>query len=404
MPLRRSLLVMLLCASAGWCAELKTLKQEAITGDLVSISSKEIVLQTASGKVTTPVAQVLLLTLGQQPGALPSNLPWVDVDLTDGTELHCAKFSVAKNQATATLLAGQTVTFPLSALSSMLADAHLEKNRKAWADVLDKTARTRDVLAKATPSGPNAIEGVIGAANSTGETIHLTLPSGAEGDVALSSVFGMAFSRKPDPDAPPVQCRLFDANYNVVVVSAAESTPTGFRVTTPAGARIDYTPALVVKMDYSHGKRDYLSDMNPVQNPVERGVGLPEAFHYHVNENLRNHPLQINKQVYEKGLWLHAQTELEYDLNGQYREFRAVVGFDDELPGVDRPVVVRIEADGQTLAEVVLQRGVKDRSGPEQIVKNVKDVKKLRIVVTHGPGEFLDLGLHVDLADACVSK
>ena len=45
MPVRRTLLVLLLCASAGWAAELKTLKQETITGDLVGISAKEIVLK-----------------------------------------------------------------------------------------------------------------------------------------------------------------------------------------------------------------------------------------------------------------------------------------------------------------------------------------------------------------------
>jgi len=68
------------------------------------------------------------------------------------------------------------------------------------------------------------------------------------------------------------------------------------------------------------------------------------------------------------------------------------------------PVRVLIEGDGQTLADVTLQRGSKDRGGPVPLVRNVKDVKKLRVVVTHDPTEFLDLGLHVDLADAFVSK
>ena len=67
-------------------------------------------------------------------------------------------------------------------------------------------------------------------------------------------------------------------------------------------------------------------------------------------------------------------------------------------------MLVVVEADGQKLAEVTLQRGVKEKMGPIPLVRNVKDVKKLRIVVTHDPAEFLDLGLHVDLADAYVSK
>ena len=114
--------------------------------------------------------------------------------------------------------------------------------------------------------------------------------------------------------------------------------------------------------------------------------------------------LHVNNTAYEKGLALHATTVLEYDLKGEYREFRAVVGIDDDVKGVGRPVLVTVEADGQRLAEVTLQRGVKDKAGPVPLVRNVKDVKRLRIIVTHDPAEFLDLGLHVDLADAFVSK
>ena len=402
MPVRRTLLALLLCTSAGWAAELKTLKQETFTGDLAGISAKEVVLNTANGKVTTPIDQVLTLTFGQQTGSLP-DLPWVDAELTDGTQLHCAKFSVVKNEVTVTLLAGQTVKFPLAALSQMLANAHLEKNRKEWADILDKTSRSRDVLAKVKDGVPSAIEGLIGEANDTGETIHFTAPSGKEGDFPLSSIYGMIFSRKPDPSAAPVQCRLFDTHHNVVMVSAAETTPTGFTVTTPAGAKIDYAPALVVKMDYSKGKRDYLSDMTPTKTD-ERCNGAADAVHYRRDLNLDDKPLHVNNTAYEKGLALHAHTELEYDLKGEYREFRAVVGLDDDVKGVGRPVVVKVEADGQTLAEVTLQRGSKDKAGPVPLVRNVKDVKKLKIIVTHDPGEFLDLGLHVDLADAYVSK
>ena len=52
-------------------AELHTLKQETITGDLVGLSNKEIVIAAGAGKVTTPIDQVLTLTFGQQTGALP---------------------------------------------------------------------------------------------------------------------------------------------------------------------------------------------------------------------------------------------------------------------------------------------------------------------------------------------
>ncbi len=412
MPVRRTLLVLLLCTSAGWSAELKTLKQETITGDLVSISSKEVVLKAASGNVTTPIDQVLILTFGQETGPLPSNLAWVDVELTDGTELHCATFSVKKDQVEVTLLAGQTVKFPLSSLSSMLTNAQLEKNRKAWADVLDKTSRNHDVVARTTDAGPNAVEGLIGDADESGESIRFTLSSGQEGKLSLSKIFGMAFSRKPNPDAAVVQCRLSDAHHDLVMVSAAESTPTGFTVTTPAGAKIEYTTALVVKMDYSHGKRDYLSDLTPVTVEQrfwlfaeERTVDQYRDWRYRGDKDLDDRPLELNNVPYEKGLALHSHTELVYDLKGDYREFHAVVGIDREVPD-RRPVVVRIEGDGIELAKFTFVRGEKDKTaGPVPVVRNIKDVKKLRIIVTHLDEDRMnDIGLKAVLADAFVTK
>ena len=203
MPVRRTLLVLLLCASTGWAAELKTLKQETITGDLVRISSKEIVLKAASGDVTTPIDQVLTLTFGQQTGPLPSNLAWVDVELTDGTELHCATFSVKKTQVEVTLLAGQKVTFPLS---SPVVDAD---QRPAGEEPQGVGRHARQDLALPRRGGPGHRRR---AERGRGpdrrrrrvrrdHPLHAVERPGGRA-LALAKIFGMAFSRKPTPTPP----------------------------------------------------------------------------------------------------------------------------------------------------------------------------------------------------------
>ena len=111
--------------------------------------------------------------------------------------------------------------------------------------------------------------------------------------------------------------------------------------------------------------------------------------------------------AYEKGLALHSHTELVYDLKGDYREFRAVVGIDDDVKGIGRPVVVTDRgATASKLAKFTLVRGEKDKTaGPVPVVRNIKDVKKLRIVVTHLDEDRMnDIGLKVVLADAFVTK
>jgi hypothetical protein len=405
MPLRRTLLTLLLCASAAWGVDLKNLKEEVITGDLAGISDKEIVIQRGADKVFTPIDQAVLLTFGQQVGTLP-NVPWSDVELTDGTVLHCAQFTIVKDEVRVTLLAGQEVKFPLSALANMVANAHVEKNKKDWAEIME-TKRPRDVLVINNDGVANPVEGTLGVTDGTGETIHFTRTNGKEVDFSMKKVFGLIFDRKPDPAAPPVACRLFDTHRNVVVVAKAESTPTGFAVTTPSGARIDYTTTLVVRMDYSKGKVDYLSDLNPVKEESKfdgNDEKSTQRFPYQKDLNLARKPLRVNNVEYSKGLAVHAYTALVYDLKGDYRELKLTAGIDDDyLQLFNRPVQLVIEGDGAELARVVITP--KDKDKWTQITRNIKDVKKLRIAVSRVQGDApFDFGINLDLADVKVSK
>ena len=59
MPVRSSFLILVLLASAGWAAELTTLKGDLVKGDVVGISDKEVVLAHEGMRVNRPLAEVL---------------------------------------------------------------------------------------------------------------------------------------------------------------------------------------------------------------------------------------------------------------------------------------------------------------------------------------------------------
>jgi len=101
-----------------------------------------------------------------------------------------------------------------------------------------------------------------------------------------------------------------------------------------------------------------------------------------------------------KGLALHSYTELEYDLKGEYREFKAVIGIDETLGGAE-PTVVRILGDGKELYKATLTPGDKDKPAQE-VTLSVKNVFKLRLIVQ--AAKFLDLGSQALFAEARVSK
>jgi hypothetical protein len=395
MPVRGAFLALLLGALAAHAAELQTLKGEKLTGDVVRITDKEIVLTRGGKEVRTPVAGVLHLDFPNAKVRLEDK--YADVELTDGTLLHCKEFVLKGKQAVLRTLAGQEVKIPLSGIANVLTNAQDEKLRKDWSERVARKRR-RDVVAVLREGVVNPLEGTLGEGNEEGTHVEFTL-GGSKRQIPLEKVHGLIFLRELDPAAPPVLCKLTDTYHDLVMVSGIDATPAGLTVTTPAGARISYAGNLVTRLDYSTDKVAYLSQLEPVK--VDQPDEQDHPFdRYRRDRNLDNQPLRLGGQEHALGLALHAHTELEYNLNGDYREFKALAGIDESVSGRDGPVVLIIEGDGKALYTKTFTR--KNDKKPTPVALNIKDVQKLRIVVTSGDG--YDLGRHLDLVEAKVSK
>jgi hypothetical protein len=394
MPIRAASLALLLIPLAVCAAELKTLKGEKVAGDVVRITGKEIVLSQGGKEVATPVAQVLHLDFPTN-AKVKLDEKFTDVELTDGTLLHCKEVALKGKQAELRTLAGQEVKVGISVIANILMAAQDEGLRMDWNERIAKKRR-RDVVAVFRDGVVNPLEGTLGAANEAGTHIEFTL-GGTKREIPLANVHGLIFLRELDPTAPPVVCKLTDTRHNLVMASSAVSTTAGLTVTTPSGAKIEYAPNLLVRLDYSTDKLVYLSQLDPVKvdqpdNPFDQ---------YRRDRNLDNQPLRLGGETFPLGLALHAHTELEYDLKGDYREFRAVAGIDSTVGGIEGPVVLKIEGDGKELYTRTFTRKA-DLAKPTPIALNIKDVTRLRIVVASGDG--FDLGRHLNLCNAKVSK
>ena len=94
---------------------------------------------------------------------------------------------------------------------------------------------------------------------------------------------------------------------------------------------------------------------------------------------------------------VHSYTELVYDIGGQYKDFKAVLGVDPTVGG-DSHVKVIIEGDGRQLFSEEFDR----KTAPRTLTLDVKNIKQMRIVVASKG--LLDLGDHLNIADAKVSK
>lgn len=397
MSLLRVLAALLLCTTAVFAADLKILTDnKTISGELVSINDKEIVIKTPGGNEATPLQQVLYLEL-QQAVALPAGTAYHQVELTDGSLLNCKTDGITFNgkNAELVLLGGQKVTVPITGLSYVLKDAHDPKNRDnaQWKTIL-KGRRNNDMLVKWFQGQLNGLDGTFGDGKES--SIDFTFGTRMLSiDIKNQTVQGLIFVNKPDPNAPLVLCKLFDMHNDQLVASKVEAKEGDVEVTLVAGGKVQFPRTAVAKLDYSKGKREFLSDldMTVIEEPGEdRPFDRPRR-----DKNLDNGALQLGGKRFNKGLSLCARTVLDYKLGGDYKEFDALVGVDETVAGKSH-VRLLIEGDGKQLFSAEFTR--KDK--PREVRLNIQNVQTLRISVLSV--EALDFANHLDLADVKISK
>jgi hypothetical protein len=404
MPFCRALFALLLCTSFSIGAELRLLSGKSITGDLVKIDAGEVVIKTKDGEVKTPTAQVLELDLAP---AAASKGNYSDVELTDGTLLHCSAVAYKPKQVELTLLGGQKVTLPLDAVTYVLNDAQDEKNRKDWKNRFLTEARNSDVVAVKAQNSVSRLKGTFGDVEPEGKKIAFQLNSqGNPVPLVLEKVHGLLFLRQA-PASPLPVCKVYDTQGNMLMVSSWTQSDAGFTLNTPSGGKFDFAKTVVTRFDFSKGRLTFLSSLEP-SNVAETSTE-DRVEHFRRDRNLDDGKIRLRVAdekapggyvpvTFDRGLSIHATSEIEYDLAGDYNEFKATVGVDDSVGGSDGFTLVKIEGDGRELYATKVSR--KDLAKPMSC--NIKNVKRLKIIVTSD--DLLDLGKHVSLADARVSK
>jgi hypothetical protein len=422
MPVRLAIVALLVSAAAVSAADsqLRTLTGAPISGELISVDAKAVVFKFDGKNVETPLAQVLSVDIQQAPKEVPDkNAKYIDVELTDGTVLRCGQFGLKGKEVQLTLLSGQALRFPLSRVKSYLTEAHDKTFRQDWEKYLAKKTPFDQLVVKTKTTVKkegkdveefvlNSVPVTVGDADEKGENIEFTLskknPDGTSEKKSklLATIHGIIFSAGPNADAAPVLCKVYDVNANVIVASAVTVEGDKVNVVTPVGVKLELTRAALAKLDYTGGKLVFLSEWDPKKMQVKESSTEDRIDHYRRDKNLDDGPIRLaGYPPFTKGLSAHSRTEFTFELDGEFREFKAIIGVDENVTGADGPTEVFIsDADtGKELRRVTVSR--KDKQALDVTI-NVQNVKTLRIVVASP--ELLDLGRHVDLADARVSK
>jgi hypothetical protein len=303
-----------------------------------------------------------------------------------------------------TLLSGPVVTVPLATVTNLLNRAEDDTHRADWKSRAFNNRGREAIVVKKDKTISN-IECTLGDGDAEGKTIALAVIIDGEPNTLKrqqATAHGFLFKNVLDPKARPVICRLIDTLGNVVMVAELQPKDEGLTAITPSGASLDFTFKQIAQLDYAKGKLDYLSALTPTKMLARSNLDedtKPDQWHVYKDTNLNKGPLTLGGVTYASGLAVKPYTELVYDLGGDYREFSALVGLDDNVSAVGKTILV-IEGDDRELATVEISADDKKRFRP--LTLNVKDVQKLKIIVK-ADGEF-DVARHLDLADAKINK
>lgn len=142
----------------------------------------------------------------------------------------------------------------------------------------------------------------------------------------------------------------------------------------------------------------FLSDLIPSNDPPPNGWGPIEYDTSNGEDNGGDgNPMAIGGVQYEKGLGVHADSDVRYDLGGAYSRFLADIGIDDET-GNNGSVVFQVYGDGALLYQSDTRTGGGGAGQRLRIDVDVTGVSELRLVVgSAGNGNGSD---HADWANA----
>jgi hypothetical protein len=287
--------------------------------------------------------------------------------------------------------AGRELTVPLSAVSVLwFAAPGQTDDVEALQRRLATEKRTQDsVLLR----NGDVVEGTLVSLNEGAVQVEA---DGKQVDLDRTKVAVIAcnteLSRTPRPRGAYARAVL--ANGGRLSLASAQADGRTLTGTTLQGVTVRLPLQELLALDVRQGRAVYLSDLKPRR--YEHVPYLGTAWPWVADASVTGRDLRLGGSVYDKGLGVHSESRLTYDLAGGYRWFEAVVGL-DEKTGRDGSVRIRVLVDGKP-QDVGGDRELTGQDAPRVLRVRTDGAKELTLVVEFGRGG--DVADHVNWADA----
>jgi hypothetical protein len=396
-----TLIIAALAAAGAAQFEARTLDGQTAAGALVSVDAQQLVLETADGPKTLPIASLAVVSRQPAPAARTEKL--IQVELIDGSRLAVAEYAAGGQEATLEIAGGEKLAVALSSIRWVRFAAPADAEQplaKQWSEITQLKA-AGDLLVVRKKGALDYLEGVLSKVDVESCQFEIDNEQIA---VPRAKLAGLVYARPPAGDLPEALAELVTADGARLPLRSLTLADGKLRVATPGGIELALPVDHVARIDFSSGKIVYLSDLEPEAAEYTPLLGLkpPLAgvaayYAYRRDVGFDRNPLVLDGKRFAKGLSLASRTTLAYRLPGKFRQFRAVVGIDDAVRETGN-VHVEITGDGKPL----WQGDVRGSDAARELELEIDGVRRLAIVCDYGAD--LDIGDRLNLAEARVTK
>lgn len=389
---RRSLIgfvLGLLVALSSSADELTTTAGKKHAGKLVAADARTVTFAVAGSNRQFANTEVSVIDLGHKVVAPAVGAKYTEIELVDGSIIRCNKALLKGKTFEVELLPGPdgvappAFQLPMTAVFHLLRNADDPRNRDDWKKLLQNRGK-RDLYVLRQGDRLDYVQGTVLEGNATGDTVTFEKEGGEKVEFRITRAAGVVFNQVTPAEEPPTACKVVDVFGNTWVVREVKLAGTGATVVTVSGLTVNFpATAALAKLDYSTGNITYLADMQPrITAPKFQDDAQLRA-------TVRTLPLfgeslKLGKKPFSRGLRVDVpfdEVVIAYDLNGEYKDFKAVVGF----PSVANSVItaekagikLTIDVDDRVLfAEII-----RPNDAPKSLSLDVKASKQLRITV-----------------------
>jgi NPCBM/NEW2 domain len=390
-------------------ADVTDLNNKILRGQIVGLTADTLSIKDDGGAVVKlPLKSLATVDVGNKLAVLP--MAYDEVELTDGSILRLQDFKIQGKKIVldvAMTVEGSTkpkTTLPMMAVFTWLRNAPQGNNRNELRSIVLKRG-TRDLLVTRAKVEEKDVlvpsEGTVLQGSEDGTKIDYNNNADVKTTLPIARFAGLVFNQANQAVVPPTIGKVIDVYGNTLVatsITTAEANgQIAVTVKTVAGAEYQYGSLnAIAKFDFSQGNQKFLSELEPTVDaaPVVDGdLNMP-----YLKNKTPNGGLRLGGKAYTKGVWVASDVALVYKLDGDYREFKAVLGIDEAVQVATGTLKVSIEADGKKLFEQTFTRKA---NKTETVNLNVKDAKVLKINVET---DALFTGASLSLGDAKLQK